>query len=141
VVRKALAYITRQGAQGLEILVFEHWNGPQPGTQLPGGTVDPGEELVDALHREIEEETGLVGCRVMRMLAQVEFYADWRNEWQMRHVFHLLAPDNAPDSWTHVVSAGEEDKGLVFTLKWLSLEEAGSKLKWGQAQWLHLLEQ
>jgi ADP-ribose pyrophosphatase YjhB (NUDIX family) len=141
VIAKVLAYITRQDTQGLEILVFEHWKGPQSGIQLPGGTVDAGEELVDALHREIEEETGLTGCRVVQMIGKATFYADWRDEWQMRHVFHLTAPNATPDTWTHTVSAGEEDKGLVFTLRWLSLEEAASALKWGQGSWLHLLRQ
>jgi hypothetical protein len=75
------------------------------------------------------------------MIGRATFYADWRDEWQMRHAFHLTAPDNTPDESTHTVSAGEEDKGLVFTLRWLSVEEATAVLKWGQGRWLHLLRQ
>jgi hypothetical protein len=94
VIRKALAYITRQGAQGLEVLVFEHWTARNPAHSCPEERLIPAKSWLMRSSRD-REETGLVGCRVMRMLAQVEFYADWRDEWQMRHVFHLTAPDNS----------------------------------------------
>ena len=39
--RKAIAYVTRQGPAGIrELLVFEHRDYPEAGTEVPAGTVD-----------------------------------------------------------------------------------------------------
>jgi 8-oxo-dGTP pyrophosphatase MutT (NUDIX family) len=54
--QRVVAYITRDSAQGRELLVFEIPDEPGSGFQVPAGRLDPGEELVPALMREIEEE-------------------------------------------------------------------------------------
>ncbi len=43
--------------QGDSILVT-HQSEPVPEFQLPGGGIDPGEQPIPALHREVREETG-----------------------------------------------------------------------------------
>jgi 8-oxo-dGTP diphosphatase len=43
--------------QGNSILVT-HQSAPVPEFQLPGGGIDPGEQPLPALHREVREETG-----------------------------------------------------------------------------------
>lgn len=56
------AYITRPGAYAILVsgdqvlLTFQQT--PYPELQLPGGGIDPGESPVQALHREVIEETG-----------------------------------------------------------------------------------
>ena len=57
-----LKYRYRPGAyavllRGSEILLT-HQSAPYPEYQLPGGGIDPGESPVQALHREVWEETG-----------------------------------------------------------------------------------
>jgi 8-oxo-dGTP diphosphatase len=60
--RKGRAYVRRPGVYALlrrrgEVLLT-HQQAPWPEFQLPGGGVDPGEQPVAALHREVYEETG-----------------------------------------------------------------------------------
>jgi 8-oxo-dGTP pyrophosphatase MutT (NUDIX family) len=137
---KVLAYITRDGSAGKEVLVFRHRHHPDAGIQVPGGTVEPGEDLIAALHREVEEETGLTGLQVVGQLAQARFFAAWRDEWQERNVFHLEAPSELASSWLHVVTAGEEDKGLHLDCFWLPVNEAQAVLRWGQGEWLEMTD-
>ncbi len=53
---KVTAFITRQNEEITELLVLKH---PSAGLQIPGGTVEPGEEPLAAALREAQEETGL----------------------------------------------------------------------------------
>lgn len=60
---KVAAFITRDPERDpgrRELLVFDHSN-PLAGTQVPAGTVEPGEELAVAALREAREESGLEG--------------------------------------------------------------------------------
>lgn len=136
---KVLAYITRESPHGKELLVFRHQHHPEAGVQVPGGTVEDGEDLIAGLWREVEEETGLVHLKLIGQIAKAPFYADWRAEWQERNVFHLEAPSNSSDTWVHVVKAGVEDKGLSFEFFWVTPAEAESNLRWGQGRWLNMI--
>ena len=61
-VRRDIRYLARPGAyaillRGSEMLVTFQAD-PEPEIQLPGGGIDPGEQPIAALHREVYEETG-----------------------------------------------------------------------------------
>jgi 8-oxo-dGTP pyrophosphatase MutT (NUDIX family) len=131
---KVVAYITRAGASDLELLVFTHRDVPEAGLQVPAGTVEPGEDLEVALHREILEETGLRGAVLVRKLA-----AHVEPSWdQTRHVYQLQAPSDTPERWDHEVTGNGEDAGLVFRYRWEAIDPAPG-LAGGQGQWLALL--
>lgn len=49
----AYAILEREG-----FVLLTHQSAPVPEVQLPGGGIDPGEQIIPALHREIVEETG-----------------------------------------------------------------------------------
>lgn len=49
----AYALLVRDGQA---LLTFQHR--PEPEFQLPGGGIEPGENAIPALHREVAEETG-----------------------------------------------------------------------------------
>lgn len=106
--RKVLAYITRQiTGTGRQLLVFTHPLSPEAGIQVPGGTVEPGEDTQTAVLRETQEETGLSGLKIVSFLG--DYKQDIRpfgkDEMHHRFIYHLICTQNAPDEWRH----GESD--------------------------------
>ena len=69
--RSGVRYIPRPGAyailpkEGQLLLTFQE--NPVPELQLPGGGIDPGESPLQALHREVFEETGWSISKPRRM--------------------------------------------------------------------------
>ena len=55
-------YTRRPGVYAILVrrdeILLTHQSAPEPEFQLPGGGIDPGENPIPALHREIYEETG-----------------------------------------------------------------------------------
>jgi 8-oxo-dGTP pyrophosphatase MutT (NUDIX family) len=131
---KVLAYITREQSGRRRLLVFTHRDHPEAGVQVPAGTVEPGETVEAALFREVREEAGLADLRLARKLAEQEDIA-WG---QIRHVFHLIAPGDAPDSWLHLVNGHGEDSGMAFEYYWADLS-TDLYLAGDQGRWLSLL--
>lgn len=135
-VDKVLAYITRPGPDGLQVLVFEHRDFPESGTQVPAGTVEPGEGIEPALWREVEEETGLHAGQLRLEAKLAEFESqDWGTR---RHVFHLIAVEALPDAWLHSVGGKGEDRGLAFSYCWAAVQPSPA-LAGDQGRWLPLL--
>ncbi len=64
-------YRRRPGAYALLLegdeVLLTHQVAPSPEFQLPGGGIDPGEQVIPALHREVYEETGWT-MRIRRRL-------------------------------------------------------------------------
>ncbi len=54
-------------------LLLTHQAEPEPELQLPGGGVDPGEHPLQALHREVMEETGWIIANPRRLGAYRRF--------------------------------------------------------------------
>src|SRR5258708_26477544 len=135
-VLKVLAYITRQHQGQTQLLVFDHRHHSEAGTQVPAGTVEPGEPIETALWREIEEEAGVLPAQLnlVRKLAEYES-AEWGT---IRHIFHLRTAVELPDVWTQTVQGAGEDKGFVFNYYWLDLRP-GLILAGNQHMWLNLI--
>lgn len=125
-IAKVVAYVTRVGAGGeSELLVFEHRDFPDAGVQVPAGTVDEGEGIEEALLREVEEETGIRGCRIVRKLAVYDWEHPETHNVHERHVFQLEAPEGVANEWMWVETSGgavSEDEGYVFVFRWVPLE-------------------
>jgi 8-oxo-dGTP pyrophosphatase MutT (NUDIX family) len=104
-----LVYVERDDA----VLVFDHRDHPEAGTQLPAGGVLDGEDLIDAARREVREETGVIIDGDLAFLGAHE-HLDGLGAAAVTHVFRVDAPDGLPESWQHVVAGAGEDAGLVF---------------------------
>jgi len=122
---KVLVYIFRNKDQGPELLVFDHRDFPQAGTQIIGGTVDPGEELIEALLREIFEESGLVfgPSDIERKLGETSYRRKDLPEINHRHYYAINSID-LPDSWAHTVHSNGADNGLIFDFFWMPCSDA-----------------
>ena len=96
--QKVLAYIIQDD----RLLVFRHTQFPEAGIQVPGGTVEQGEALDQAVLREAAEETGLESLRLVTCLGSqdydlAEFGLD--SGWMRRHFYHLALGGEAPETW------------------------------------------
>jgi 8-oxo-dGTP diphosphatase len=116
-ITKVEAYITRLTAGQATLLLFTQRGCPQAGWQVPAGTVESGESLLDALRREVQEESGLVGLKIVSQLGSSE---QARNR-VLRHAYHLGAAEGLPGSWSHRVQGVGEDQGMVFEYSWVPL--------------------
>ncbi len=114
------AFILRKNASSnlYELLLFKHVDYEHVSVQIPGGGVDPGESLEEALHREIYEESGLINLPIIRKLGALDrCWLDTRNT-ARRHYFLLEAPPNTRDCWEHIVEGKGADSGLRFAYFW-----------------------
>ena len=106
---RVLVYVERDDG----LLVFDHRDHPEAGTQVPAGGVHVGEELIDAARREVLEETG-VELAAMPMLVGTHEHLDGLGAPALTSFFRVGAPEGLPRSWQHTVSGDGEDAELVF---------------------------
>jgi len=123
--RKVLAYITKGENSEREILVFEHKDNPDAGLQVPGGTIEEDELLLDALYREIEEETGIQrsDLELKGKVNKTNYFPEHKNVVYERNIFHLAFIGEEHVSWEHRVYGGGEDDGLTFCHRWVPINE------------------
>jgi 8-oxo-dGTP pyrophosphatase MutT (NUDIX family) len=114
--RRVVAYVVRDGA----LLVFDHRDVRQAGTQVPAGTVDDNEDPGDAVVREVLEECG-VRTQLLRELGTTDAIAP-RGEPRRNFFFHLTT-DDPRDEWEHVVAGGGGDDGMVFACRFAPLSD------------------
>jgi 8-oxo-dGTP diphosphatase len=116
------------------LLLIRRGHAPASGEwSVPGGRVEPGETLAEAVVRELREETGVEGvCGAL--LGVVERFEDDRHLVILDYTVHLLEPqeptagdDAAEAAWVPVPEAGEmrlveglaellHDNGLLPTI-------------------------
>ncbi len=129
-----VAYVTRENAGRRELLVFDDPRHPGMGVQLPAGRLDRGEHPEAGLSRELEEETGLRGARIVRLLAGPDdFDRTFGRSRYANHAFHVQVEHETPDEWEHVVTGRGGDAGLVFRCRWLELQPDLRLFKRGDA--------
>jgi 8-oxo-dGTP pyrophosphatase MutT (NUDIX family) len=137
---KVIAYITA----GDKLLVFSHPQHPEAGIQVPGGTVEAGEALDDAVLREAWEETGLDNLEMRSYLGFQEYdlSAVGLSGILRRHFFHLAVCGQAPERWRHYEHYPSDGSTapIEFEFFWASLPDRVPELAGRQGELLHRLE-
>ncbi len=123
--RKVLAYITKGEDAAREILVFEHKDNPDAGLQVPGGTIEEDELPIDALYREIEEETGInrEDLELKGKVNKTNYFPEHKNVIYERNIFHLAFIGKGHAGWEHRVYGGGEDDGMTFCHRWVPVNK------------------
>lgn len=126
--RKVLAYITKGTAPNEELLVFEFKNSDKEGLFVPGGTIEPGELIMDAVYREIEEETGIQQdeLELVGKLNKTNYFPEDRDKAYERTFFQFAYIGETRDAWEHVGTGTGEDNGLVFALRFMPIKDLPS---------------
>lgn len=136
-VRQDIRYTLRPGAYAILVrdgrVLLTHQADPNPEYQLPGGGIDPGEQILPALHREVMEETGwrAAGYRRLGAFRRFTFMQDydlWAEKmchiYMARPAYCIGTPTEAghsavwatPEQAIHWV---ENDGDAMFLRDWL----------------------
>ena len=106
------------------LLVFHEPEFPEALYQVPGGTVDAGETLLNALVREIKEETGQSIDGDWKLLGQEVITHPVRKLEQEEYIYYLEFTGDLPTSWDHLVTGAGEDNGILFRYNWMDVAKA-----------------
>ncbi len=120
VVEKAFGYITREHGEQIQVLVFEQ-NTVGAGIQVPKGTIEEGETPLEAVKREMLEETGLTTLVVQELIAQ-DYFNHPSGVLQKRYFYHLTTSDETMETWQHYPT-GLNEADLLFSFYWISAEQ------------------
>lgn len=134
-VPKVLCYVIRRS----QLLLLKQPDRPDRGVQVPGGSVEPGEDLASAALREAREETGLSALSVLSYLgsATYELKVDVGPP-HLRHFFHLRCDEPSRERWQYIEPATlSRPFAQRFELWWEPLESA--RLDWEMDRFLDVL--
>ena len=137
-VDKVVIYLTSHG----KLLVFDHPNISEAGTQVPAGTIEPGEPPERAAMREAFEESGLSSLALRRFLGEREFDATpfGRDEIHHRYFFHLECQGDSPDRWRHFEDQPSDGgEPIEFEIYWVEMPDHVPELIACQGDLLHII--
>ncbi len=117
-IRKVFAYITLHEGNNSYLLAFESLD--EPGYEVPKGQVEPGENLQSAVHREVQEESGLTDLEIIKELGTTT----WEDQDQT--FFWIRTQSAKRVDFDHQVTGNDLDEGFLYQYTWLEID---SRLK------------
>jgi len=135
---KVLIYATWRD----RLLVFDEPDFPEIELQVPGGTVEAGEDIAAAALREFSEETGILSKTPLAPLVvnDYRFSKDGNDFCHRRHYFHIPLEGEQPPTWLHREMTPFSGGGpILFRFFWLGFDAAHIRLGYGMEQGLPLL--
>lgn len=119
IIQKVGTFVIRDNpGYAAELLLFTHLDYPDAPIQIPGGTIEAGEDTYAAAQRELKEESGLSGLPLIRYLGISEAISSVETKTVLQRHCYLLDGTGTGDHWIHIVDGGEEDTGLRFEYRW-----------------------
>jgi len=112
--RKVFTYVTVRNEAIIYLLVFDSLE--EPGYEIPKGSVEPDENIEDAVHREVYEESGLIDLDIIKKLGVTV----WRDEEQ--HFFLVESHITKITEFDHQVTGDGPDDGFIYRHRWLKVE-------------------
>ena len=118
---KVVIYCIKDG----KLLVFRHveFSWEDVGIQVPAGTVQEGEDLEIAALRELQEETGKNGFKIVKYLGTQKYNKmPQKPEIHVRHFFQAEPTEKLPERW----ESQENNDGILpptkFECFWIPIE-------------------
>ena len=114
-VEAAGGLVENEKGETLMIYCYRHWD-------LPKGHIDPGEKADETAVREVAEETGVAGAKIVRFLCNTMHAYGVYGVWELKKTsWYLCTASNCPTK-----PQKEED---IAAAKWCSAEEVEENLR------------
>ena len=117
--RKVFVYVTLKEDGINYLLAFESLD--EPGFEVPKGSVEPDEGLMEAVHREVLEESGVTHLDIIKELG----ITTWQDEQQ--HFFLARTLTAKREEYEHQVTGNDFDDGFRYRFKWLAINSSLEK--------------
>ncbi len=114
----AFAYIFNSNKDKKRLLAYSHKNHPEKPLLVPGGSIKNNEKPLNALKREIKEESGLTEIYDIKKLGEADVISEIADESVHGH-FYKCKTDHDLTEWEHEVRGQDIDHGLIFKFHWL----------------------
>lgn len=132
---RVAVYLTR----GDQVLVFDHVDFPDSGTQVPAGGVESDETLEEAVVREVMEETGISAVTVVRSLGVQQRPHPDTGAARVTIFYHATTSDPRTRWIRKVEGDTGSDIGMLFECYFVPIAKCVGLLADHQDQWLHRL--